>query len=119
MPCLCARARACVRGCCAAAAQVGVPATPRYGHALVALPGTAGEELLLLGGCATSAAQADGRGDGDEDGEDQDERDLQLALSAQRVAHAYALEVATARAAAAALRADALATGHANVVRFN
>jgi hypothetical protein len=27
------------RGCCAA--QVGVPATPRYGHALVALPGTA------------------------------------------------------------------------------
>jgi len=96
-------------------AQVGVPAAPRYGHSLVLLPGTQGQELLILGGCATSPSQADGRaGDGDED---QDAVDLELSLSAQRVAHAYALEVATAKAAAAALRADALATGHANVVR--
>lgn len=92
-----------------------MPAAPRYGHSLVLLPGTQGQELLILGGCATSPSQADGRSsDGDED---QDAVDLELSLSAQRVAHAYALEVATAKAAAAALRADALATGHANVVR--
>lgn len=84
---------------CSWPSQVGVPAAPRYGHALVALPGTGGDELLLLGGCATSSAEADGRNGGDDE-----DVDLQLALSAQRVAHAYALEVATAKAAAAALR---------------
>jgi hypothetical protein len=37
--------------------MVGVPATPRYGHTLNIID-TAGEELLLLGGCTVSASSA-------------------------------------------------------------
>ena len=92
---------------------VGVPPAPRFGHALIALPGTRGEELLILGGCCVSANAVDGTGVG----ADQEELDLKISLAAQRVANAYEIEVSQAKLAAVALRSDATATGHADIQR--
>ena len=70
---------------------VGVPPAPRFGHALIALPGTRGEELLLLGGCCVSANAVDGLGHGTR----REDLDMKVALAAQRVASAYEIEVSS------------------------
>lgn len=71
--------------------MVGVPPAPRFGHALIALPGTRGEELLLLGGCCVSTNGVDGLGNG----ESREDVDMKVALAAQRVASAYEIEVSS------------------------
>ena len=91
----------------------GVPPVPRYGHALIALPGTNGNELLILGGCCVSAAAVDGVDDVHSNVAKSIQ--MQISLATQRVASAYDVEVAQSNVVATNLRADAMSAGHVHI----
>ncbi|KAJ1450934.1 hypothetical protein M885DRAFT_31058 [Pelagophyceae sp. CCMP2097] len=88
---------------------VGVPPTPRFGHAMVPLPGGSdgGRRILVLGGSEISVVAAHGAGDGPAAVRALAQSERDLGAAAEALAQRAANEASYARRAANVLRDQA------------